>query len=175
MKKYVMMAVLAMCMIVTACGSKSNGTTEPSTEETLENGLPASKQPDANAPDLDSVILYLPDENGELKGQMDAVEELTEQALLDKLVENGVLGAGVQFVSFELTETEGVSEEAGPGAEGPGAEGPGGSAEAAMSGVLTLSNVTAGEEVASVESAKEALLQTFQDNYSLVEITLVEQ
>lgn len=170
MKKYVMMAVLAMCMIVTACGSKSNGTTEPSTEETLENGLPASKQPDANAPDLDSVILYLPDENGELKGQMDAVEELTEQALLDKLVENGVLGAGVQFVSFELTETEGVSEEAGPGAEGPG-----GSAEAAMSGVLTLSNVTAGEAVASVESAKEALLQTFQDNYSLVEITLVEQ
>lgn len=178
MKKYVMLFMLMVCMVFTACGQKTDdsGTAAQATEPTMENGLPASKQPDPNLPELDSVIIYGLDAEGQLAGQMDAVDELSEEALLEKLVEYGVLASGVQFVSLETQELSGDAvAAAGPGEVGPGAEDADAEATAVQqTGVLTLRGVAAGESGISEEDMRTAVIRTFAENYNLVELELVE-
>lgn len=174
MKRYGIVFAAAACLLFTACGTAAKDASgaqaaQSSTEETMENGLPASKQPDATAPDLDSVVIYVPDADGKLKGSMDAVDTLSEEALVEKLVDYGVL-KNAEFVSFDITEADG-SEEAGPGVSGgPGAA----ETEAAKTGVLTLKKVEAADGVSDA-LAEEAIVRTFAENYSLTDVRLVKE
>ncbi len=190
MKKFItllaLVSVLALSMA--ACGGKAKETQPESTmEPTLANGLPASKQPDPTAPVLVQVSLYVPDGTGKITAQMDAVSELTEQALLDKLAEHGLLKSGVKAESFEKTAVAGETKAAGPAAAAASAaesaaataaETTAAASSAAetdgnevMKGSLTISGFAAADGV-SEEDAKNAIKQTFEDNYELEDLTL---
>ncbi len=184
MKKFIMMLMLAASVLaIVGCGSKStkkddssskvetapDGSimTESTAEETNpENGLPLSKQPDPNAPVVDTVVVYAV-VNGQMSQVMDSVDELTEQSLLDKLIELGTVGATTKLVSFETAET-GETHEAGPGA-------PDGAATVSVkNGTLVLSDFAAGESL-DEETSKKAVADTFALNFELSECTVTIQ
>ena len=181
MKKFFAMLMLAATVFaVVGCGGKtktgedktSSVETAPdgsviaeSTEEETnpENGLPLSKQPDPNAPVVDTVVVYAV-VNDKMSQVMDSVDELTEESLLDKLVELGTVGAGTKIVSFETEET-GETHEAGPGA-------PDGDATVSVkNGTLVLSDFSAGAGL-DEETAKQAVADTFALNYELSQCTV---
>lgn len=181
MKKFLAMLMLVTAVLaVVGCGSKTKSNdekaskvetapdgsviTESTAEETNpENGLPLSKQPDPNAPVVDTVVVYAV-VNDQMSQVMDSVDELTEESLLDKLVELGTVGAGTRIVSFETEET-GETHEAGPGA-------PEGSATTSVKkGTLVLSGFSAGAGL-DEETAKQAVADTFALNYELSECTV---
>ncbi|OON86435.1 hypothetical protein BXO88_07940 [Oribacterium sp. C9] len=173
MKKFIAMIMLAATVLaVVGCGSKSKNDRESAKTETApdgsvvqettmeetnpENGLPLSKQPDPNAPIYDTVVVYAI-VNQKMSQVMDSVDELTEQSLLDKLIELGTVGASTKLVSFETEET-GETQEAGPGAEA--------STIAIKKGTLVLSDFSAGEGL-DEETAKQAVADTFTLNFEL--------
>lgn len=165
MKRYIslLMIMIASALILAGCGSKKPQETseDVSVEETNpENGLPLSKQPDATAPVLASVMVVAPVE-GKLSNVMDAVDELTEESLLEKLVELGTLGEGTTLVSFEVKET-GETKPAGPG---------GGTLEV-KNGELKLKDFKAGEGLKEDE-AKKAVADTYLANFELSECEVI--
>lgn len=173
MKKFIAMIMLAATVLaVVGCGSKTKddkGSAKTETapdgsviEETTmeetnpENGLPLSKQPDPNAPVVDTVVVYAV-VNNKMSQVMDSVDELTDQSLLDKLIELGTVGASTKLVSFSTEET-GETQAAGPGAEA--------STVAIKKGILVLSDFSAGEGL-DEETAKKAAADTFALNFEL--------
>lgn len=171
MKKIMYILCLALCLaaMLSACGSGKKQTTGSSAaaEETLQNGYPASKQPDPTAPKLAGVVIYLPGKDGKLSGEMDAVAELNAESLLDKLVELGVVKQGVQLLSYDTEQVAGETVQAGPGAAADDSQ--------AQKGKLTLSGFAAGAACSSDEQAKEAVQKTFIENFSLQDCELVLQ
>ncbi len=183
MKKFIMMLMLAVtALAVVGCGSKTTKEDETSKVETApdgsvvtestaeetnpENGLPLSKQPDPTAPVVDTVVVYAV-VNGQMSQVMDSVDELTEQSLLDKLIELGTVGASTQLVSFETVDT-GETHEAGPGAADATA------AVSVKNGTLVLSNFAAGEGL-DEEASKKAVADTFALNFELNECVVTIQ
>lgn len=168
MKKFIAILLLVCCaaMAVTACSGKKSDKETASTEETLANGYPVSKQPDPNAPVLDSMVIYAP-QNGKMEAVMDAADKLTGEAVMEKLVEYGTVGTGTTFVSLDIQESA-ETEAAGPGAES------GASTEAVKTGVLTISGFTAGEGL-SEEDARQAVINTYKENFELSDVTLTVQ
>jgi len=78
------------------------------------NSVASNKNPDPTAPDLDVVSIYTVSKDGsKLEGTMDAVEELTPQALADLLIQYGVLEEGTEVIDFQA-EGKPASEEVGP-------------------------------------------------------------
>ena len=188
MKKFIAMLLLAITVLsLIGCGSKSGSkhddkSVKEKTEETApdgssvkesteeetnpDNGLPLSKQPDPNAPVVDTVVVYAI-VNGSMSQVMDSVDELTEQALLDKLIELGTVGAGTKLVSFETEET-GETQPAGPGAT------EGQQTMTIKKGKLVLSDFAAGENF-DEETAKQAVADTYALNYELSECEVTIQ
>jgi hypothetical protein len=182
MKKFIAMLLLAITVFsVVGCGSSKSksrndktatektketapdgsNVTETTVEETNpDNGLPLSKQPDPNAPVVDTVVVYAI-VNGSLSQVMDSVDELTDQALLDKLIELGTVGGKTTLVSFETEET-GETQPAGPGATENQ------QTITIKKGKLVLSNFEPGENF-DEETAKQAVADTFALNYELSE------
>ncbi len=183
MKKFIMMLMLAASVLaIVGCGSKAKKDDSSSKVETApdgsvieestaeetnpDNGLPLSKQPDPNAPVVDTIVVYAI-VNGQMSQVMDSVDELTEQSLLDKLIELGTVGASTKLVSFETAET-GETHEAGPGA-------PDGAASVSVkSGTLVLSDFAAGEGL-DEEASKKAVADTFALNFELSDCTVTIQ
>lgn len=188
MKKFMAMLVLAatLCVTVAGCGKKAENTTK--TEDTTkaetapdgsavttaaaeeetnpENGLPANRQPDPTAPVVDTVMVYAM-VNGKMSQVMDSVDELTEQSLLDKLIELGTVGEGTTLVSFEKVDT-GETELAGPGA----AEGQ--DTVAVQNGELTPSNFKPGEGLDEA-TAEKAVADTYAANFELNQVNVTLQ
>lgn len=179
MKKLLVMLLLATAVVtVAACGKKSSSEasettqvtkdgpseTAPAVEETNpENGLPLSKQPDPNAPVLDTIMVEAP-VNGKLSQVMDAVDKLTEQSLLDKLIALGTVGEGTELVSFTTEDTD-ETVSAGPGA-------PSGEADKKVqNGKLVLKNFTPGAGLTE-EDAKNAVIHTYTADFELGQCTL---
>ena len=187
MKKLIAtIALLTMvCTMVIGCGGKKSsdqttaaaqsgaatGETDPegnpvteeaSTEEETnpENGLPLSKQPDPTAPVLDTVIVMAP-VNGKISRVMDAVDELTEESLLTKLIELGTVADGTTFVSFDTSDT-GKTQLAGPG-------GAAGETVAVKNGKLVLSGFKPGDGLDEA-TAKLAVADTYAENFDLDEV-----
>lgn len=116
MKKAIMCFIGSMMILsLAACTpTTEQGKTGEVKQTQAANGV-ADKRPDPNAPELDVVSIYTVSEDGsKLEGTMDAVEELNEQALVDLLIQYGVLEEGTKAVSF-TAEGEPASEEIGPG------------------------------------------------------------
>lgn len=173
MKKFIAMIMLAATMLaVVGCGSKSKDNKDSAKTETApdgsvieettmeetnpENGLPLSKQPDPNAPVVDTVVVYAI-VNDKMSQVMDSVDKLTDESLLDKLIELGTVGASTKLVSFETEET-GETQVAGPGAEAE--------TTAIKKGVLVLSDFKPGDGL-DEETAKKAVADTFALNFEL--------
>lgn len=175
--RWMLAVMLGAMLALSACGSKKSETEttgaagapgvvmETTEEETNpENGLPLSKQPDPTAPVLASIVVYAPDENGKISGVMDAADELTEQNVLDLLVAHGTLAEGVKFVSLDKKDS------AETAAVGPGASSD--STEKLQDGTLTLEGFAAGSGL-DEETAKQAVIDTFKENYELANVELV--
>lgn len=181
MKKLMAMLVLAatICIAAAGCGKKSESaksetapdgsavTTAAAEEETNpENGLPLNRQPDPDAPVVDTVMVYAMI-NGKMSQVMDSVDELSEQSLLDKLIELGTVGEGTTLVSFEKVDT-GETELAGPGAAD------GESTVSVQNGELTLSNFKPGDGLDEA-TAKKAVADTYAANFELNQCTVTLQ
>lgn len=173
------MIVLAMTMMTALCmnacggknaagetqGSAAGEPTETSAsmpEETNpENGLPLSKQPDATAPVLASVIVYAPEKDGSIRGQMEAAAELNGENVVALLVERGTLAEGARFVSMEEKDSDETA------AAGPGAD----SSASVKNGTVTLSGFAPGTGL-SEDTAKQAVIDTFRENFELGAVEL---
>ena len=187
MKKLMAMLVLAVtiCMAVAGCGKKADDQTQETVkaaetapdgsavtmaaaevETNAENGLPANRQPDATAPVVDTVMVYAM-VNGKMSQVMDSVEELNEQALLDKLIELGTVAEGTTLVSFEKVDT-GETVLAGPGAP------EGQDTMSVQDGVLTLSGFKPGEGLDEA-TAEKAVADTYAANFELNQCTVTLQ
>lgn len=131
-----------------------------------ETGGAADKVPDPDAPELEIISVYHSNDDATgLVKAMDSVETMDAQAVVDKLIEYGVLEEGTQVLSFELQGEQ--SENAGPGAADSEAE-----ASSAELGVLDLSQIpssgTSGELVMLA-----AIGNTFTENFNLDQLKLL--
>lgn len=120
------------------------------------------KQGDPDAPTYDMVFVYSvnSDATGLERSTMD-VEELTEQAVVDCLVEKGVLEADTTVNSFDI---EG-GEKAGPGVAA-------GNSDGERVGILDLSKIP--ESDTSEETAMlNAIGNTFIENFELDKLKLL--
>lgn len=118
MKKAIMCFIGAMMILsLAACTptTEKNKTGEVKQTTAAANGVASNKNPDPTAPDLDVVSIYTVSEDGsKLEGTMDAVDELSAQALADLLIEYGVLEEGTEVIDFQA-DGKPASEEVGPG------------------------------------------------------------
>ena len=189
MKKFILMlTIAAVMMTAAACGSgNKNETKAPETaasiaagettgetapdgtpmtkEETNpDNGLPLSKQPDPNRPVLAQISIYAPDANGDMKQVMDTADSLTGENVVNLLISHGTLAEGTKFVSFDTKDSDSTE-----------AAGPGGSSDAkSKTGTLILSGFAAGNGI-DEEKAKQAVIDTFTENFELDSLELVLQ
>lgn len=131
------------------------------------NSVAANKNPDPTAPDLDVVSIYTVSKDGsKLEGTMDAVEELTPQALADLLIQYGVLEEGTEVIDFQA-EGKPASEEVGPGViKIPGVE-----IESSLKeyGTLNLSKLPDGGKD---DMIVKAVANTFLENMDVLYITI---
>lgn len=116
MKKTKICFVGAMIVLsLAACTptTEKNKTGEVKQTAPAANGI-ADKTPDPDAPDLEILAVYqLNPEGTGLTYTMEGIEEMTPQAVVDLLIEAGVLEDGTTLLSLEM---EGKVEEVGPGA-----------------------------------------------------------
>ena len=132
-------------------------------EMVAESNAAIKREVDSAAPVYDVAFVYFPnDDSTGLKREEVSMESMTEQALIDCLVEQGVLEADTTVSSFDI---EG-GEKAGPGVS-PDAVG-----EGERIGTLDLSKIpesgTAGE-IAMLN----AIANTFIENYELDKLKLL--
>lgn len=109
MKKIAMFLLgVAAVMSLSACTpttKKQQSTPETTQEEVTE------KLPDSNAIPMEVMSVYfVNDEATGLDKTMDAVEgeELTAQAVVDKLIEYEILDEGTTVISFDIKESQGI-------------------------------------------------------------------
>ena len=177
MKKCFWMILLLTAALLSACGGKEGGkrkapdaaampSAAPSTPEETnpENGLPLSKQPDPTAPVLESIVIYAPDGQGKIIEKMEAAEKLTEEAIVKLLVEDGTLKEGAKFVSMEQTDSA-ETRMAGPGVKDSGGS-------KVKNATVTISGFAPGKGL-DEETAKQAVSDSFRENYQLNEVELV--
>ncbi len=156
-----------MLMLLSSCGENQEKENAPSLPETTveetnpENGYPLSKQPDPTAPVLENIIVYASDGKGGVEAQMDAADKLTEDNVLNLLIQYGTIGEGTVFVNMDIDDSEETA-----------AAGPGGEGTAIRHGILTLSDFSAGEGLTE-ETAKQAVIDTFRENYGLEDVELI--
>ncbi|MBS6642100.1 MAG: GerMN domain-containing protein [Clostridiaceae bacterium] len=176
MKKFMMCFVGAALMLsLAACTptTKKQNTTANSMENNMEEvetaapGGAFDKVPDPTAESVDVISIYTGNEDATgLKKSMTEVKELDAQALVDKLIEEGVLSEGTKVLSFEVAG--GSDEEEG----GPGAEKEASSEASEKIGTLDLSEIpssgTTGEEL-----MLGALGNTFIENFELDKLKLL--
>lgn len=161
MRKAIMCFIGAMMILsLAACTPTTEKGKTGEVKETQAAGGVMEKTPDPNAPELDVVSIYTVSEDGsKLEGTMDAVEELNEKALVDLLIQYGVLAEGTEAVSF-TTEGQAASKEVGPGV----------SADSSKSeyGVLELNQFPAEQQ----ELKLQAVANTFIENMDVVYMTI---
>ena len=161
MKKIIMGFIGAMMVLsLAACTPTTEKGKTGEVKQTQAVGGVEEKKADPTAPELDVVSIYTVSEDGtKLEGTMDAVEELNEQALVDMLIQYGVLAEGTQAVSF-TTEGQAASKEVGPGV----------SADSTRKeyGVLELNQFPEEQK----ELRLQAVANTFLENMDVVYLTI---
>lgn len=132
------------------------------TPEMMQETTAAEKLPDPDAPVLEMAFMYSVDDSGKLVREIIDLEELTEETLIQCLIERGVLEEGTEVNTFGIDG----GEKAGPG--------------------VSADAVGDGERVGSldltkfpqVDAAKEqqllnAIANTFIDNFELDKLKLL--
>lgn len=145
MKKTIMyIAAALMAVSLAACTPtpQKEAETAATVESTKGGGqLVEGKVP---GPEEDTISVYSINEDGSgLLQNMDSLEELTNQGLVDKIIEYGVLEEGTTLISFEISQDE-------------------------KKGVVNLSAIPSYEDDDFMNQATlEALVNTFIENYEL--------
>ena len=169
MRKAIICFMTAMMVLsLAACTPTSEkGKTGEVKQTEATNGV-SDKQPDPTAPKLDIVSVYSVGEGGgKLEGTMDSLEALTPQALVDLLIQYGVLDEGTTSISFE---TEGTVEEEGVGPDFvkiPGMEPQ--KETTSENGILNLSKAPSGSDQ---EMKLQAVANTFIENMKVMQLTI---
>lgn len=108
MRKFVMFfmsAVLIMSLAACAPTQPKMETTAPDPDMLAPTGGASDKVPDPNAQPMDIISVYSQNDDATgLNQAMDAVDELSAQALVDKLIEYGVLEEGTKAISFDTAD-----------------------------------------------------------------------
>lgn len=146
MKKTILyIAAVLMAMSLAAC--------TPTTEKQAETAAVPTSSADSGdklvegkvpGPEYDTISVYSINEDGTgLLQNMDFLEELTNQGLVDKLIEYGVLEEGTTILGLDVKEDD-------------------------ASGIVNLSAIPSFEDDAFMEQATlEALVNTYIENYEL--------
>lgn len=170
MKKVIMCFIGAMMILsLTACTptTEKNKTGEVKQTEAAAESKAPEKKPDPTAPKLDVVSVYtVSDDGSKLEGTMDAVDDLNEQALVDLLIQYGVLEEGTEAVSF-VAEGEPSSEAVGPGVGKNAGEGSGSNAK--EYGTLELNQVPDEKD----DMMLQAVANTFIENMDVTYLTIM--
>lgn len=112
MKKFIMFIMsVVMMMSLAACSPTQvkEETTAPDPEVTASTGGASDKVPDPTAEAMEIISIYSHNDEGTgLNQAMDAVSELTADALVDKLIEYGVLEDGTTVLNFDVADGVGT-------------------------------------------------------------------
>ncbi len=177
MKKTVMCIIGAMMILsLAACTptSEKNKTgevkqTEAAVKPTKDSGpgVVTDRMPDLEAPDMEIISVYTVSEDGsKIEGTMDAVEEMSAQALVDLLIQYKVLDEGTTAVKWDAAG-EPSSEEVGPGmVKIPGFEV---TSNLKEKGTLELSQFP---DSAQKDMKLQAVANTFIENMDVLYLTI---
>lgn len=166
-KKFMCMLGIILVLSLAACTPTPDKGKTGETKPTQQAGISAEKNPDPTAPNLDVVSIYSVSEDGsKLEGTMDAVEELTPQALADLLIQYGVLDEGTEVISYEA-EGAPASQEVGPGVA-KSAEGT--SNEAKEYGVLNLNQFPDKSNELLLQAVANTYLENLQVTYMTIQV-----
>lgn len=112
MRKFIVILMsVIMMMSLAACTptQPKMETTAPSPEAMGPTGGASDKVPDPNVEPMEIISVYSKNDDGTgLNQAMDAVDKLTAEALVEKLVEYGVLEEGTTVVKYESKDGTGT-------------------------------------------------------------------
>lgn len=149
---------LAGCSPTTDKSAKTESQTPPQETQVKEV---VEKLPDANAPKLELISVYYPNEEGTgLKQAVDGVEVVDAQSIVDMLISYGVLDEGTTVLDFK---TEGESSEQ--------ISGPGESTVVVVysNATLNLSQIPEGADKVLTEAA---IANTFDESMNIQKLTI---
>ncbi|WP_077612980.1 GerMN domain-containing protein [Clostridium sp. Marseille-P2415] len=112
MRKFIVFLLSAMLVISLAACSPTQPkmeTTAPDPQVMASTGGASDKVPDPNAEPMEIISVYSQNDDATgLNQAMDAVDELTADALVDKLIEYGVLTEGTKVLKFDMADGTGT-------------------------------------------------------------------
>ena len=107
--KKTMMYIAAAFMAISLAACTPTPQKEAETAVTVENTQGGGQLVEGKVPgpEEDTISVYSINEDGSgLLQNMDSLEELTNQGLVDKIIEYGVLEEGTTLISFEISQDE---------------------------------------------------------------------
>ena len=167
MKKLALCVTGALLAVSLAACSPTQKETSPAGGINVEQstGGASDKVPDPTAEVLEMASIYVPDENKTgLRQMMDGIAATDAEALVEKLVEYGVLPEGCEVLSFETTG-ESENNSGGPGEAA--------SVTTAESAVLDLSVIPDGDSIDN-QLVAAAIGNTFTENLNIRSLTIQE-
>ena len=112
MRKFIVMLMsVIMMMSLAACTPTQPKVemTSPGPQVETSTGGASDKVPDPNVEPMEIISIYSQNEDASgLNQAMDAVDKLTAEALVDKLVEYGVLEEGTKVLNYESKDGTGT-------------------------------------------------------------------
>lgn len=106
---FILSAILVMSLAACAPTKRKVETSAPDSRVMASTGGASDKVPDPNVEPMEIISIYnLNDDNTGLNQAMDAVDKLTAEAMVDKLIEYHVLEEGTKVLKFEITDGTGI-------------------------------------------------------------------
>lgn len=106
---FLMSAVLMMSLAACTPTEPKMETTAPDPQVMASTGGASDKVPDPNVEPMEIISIYNSNDDATgLNQAMDAVDELTAEALVDKLIEYGVLEEGTEALKFDMADGTGT-------------------------------------------------------------------
>lgn len=149
MKKFIMFLASAMMTLsLAACTPtpekmQEEQQTVPTTEAYVADTMEKRNKGNEDLPVLATVSIYRINKTGDgLVQEMDSLEseELQDQAIIDMMIEYGILEEGTEIISFDFEDEKGV---------------------------LNLNKITSSEDEMQIRVIVESIVNTFTENYEL--------
>ena len=152
MKRCIMFLASAMMLLLLAACTptpeKNKAESEspvmpPTTQAVVADTMEKRNQGNENLPVMAAVSIYRFNKNGDgLVQEMESLEteEVVDQAIIDLMIQYGVLEEGTEILSFEITEDKAV---------------------------LNLNQLTSDEDEMKIRCVTESVVNTFTENFEL--------
>lgn len=106
---FLMSAMLVLSLAACAPTQVKTETTAPDPQVMASTGGASDKVPDPDVEPMEIISIYSKNDDGTgLNQAMDAVDKLTAEALVDKLIEYGVLEDGTKVLKFDTADGTGT-------------------------------------------------------------------